>query len=866
MNPTPPPDSLFDDLGPLSPSDWAESVHVPADAGHYDELRGRSQGIEGMLAPHWERFFEHVGMDGLADLSRRQDNLNRQLRDNGVTYNVYAETTGEQRPWSLDLLPMILSTEDWAQIEAGTLQRARLLNAMMGDIYGERQLLKKALLPPALVLGHSGYLRAMQGIDAPGQTWLPIVAFDLARGPDGRWWVVSQRTQAPSGLGYLLENRIAVSRQFPRAFAGLRIQRLAASYRDFLGALRSLTPQGPDAHVALLTPGPYNETYFEQAYLAQYLGVSLVEGNDLTVRDQRLFLKTLKGLEPVHALIKRVDDAWVDPLTFRADSALGVPGIVGVLRAGNLAMANMPGSSPLESSAILGFLPGVCDHLLGESLLLPSLATWWCGEEASLNSVLPQLRKGVIRNTYPDRDNAAVMGRRLTPQQIDEWTGRMVRSPDNYTVQEWLPLPQTPTWTDAQLVPRSAMLRVFALCRGPGQWQILPGGMVRIARRGQLIATMQRGGSSADCWVMTEGPVDHTNMPATMTSTMEVASSQRVVTSRVAENLFWLGRYTERAENSIRLARVLLEQLASEEASSEALLLWMDATAREASLVLPDVPSAIASPRVFARALVANLCPPGGQPHADLSMSVGSQLRSLKAAASQVRDRLSAEHWHLIARCEAGFAGDLDGIDSDSSFAINEAIEALQNASELLAAITGSQTDRMVRDDGWRLLSIGRHIERILCLSQSMRHALASQSIQDAAGFDALVAQFDSTITFHAQFQQRRDIVALVSLLVLDPDNPRSLAWVVRTLRTRLGKLANSESVQDSTLGQNLPQPSSWELPELCNWERQPDGQRVWRALMEVIEQCEASAWSLSESISALHFSHADNRLKSLGA
>ncbi len=865
MTQTPPPDSLFDDLGPLSASDWAESKHVPADAGHFDELRGRAHGTEGVLAPNWERFFEHVGLDGLRDLSRRQDNLNRQLRDNGVTYNVYAESSGEQRPWSLDLLPMILSPEDWTQIEAGTLQRARLLNAMMGDIYGERQLLKKALLPPALVLGHSGYLRAMQGIVPPGQTWLPIVAFDLARGPDGRWWVVSQRTQAPSGLGYLLENRIAVARQFPRAFSGLRVQRLAASYREFLGALRSLSPEQSNAHVALLTPGPYNETYFEQAYLAQYLGVSLVEGDDLTVRDQKLFLKTLKGLEPVHVLIKRVDDDWLDPLSLRADSALGVPGLLEVLRAGNLVMANMPGSSPLESSAMLGFLPGVCDQLLGESLMLPSLATWWCGEEASLQSVLPQLRKGVIRNTYPDRDNAAVMGRRLSQQEIDEWTGRMVRSPDNYTVQEWLPLPQTPTWTGTQLVPRSAMLRVFALCRGAGQWQILPGGLVRIAKRGQLIATMQRGGSSADCWVMTDGPVDHSNMPTTMTSTMEVASSPRVVTSRAAENLFWLGRYTERAENSVRLARVLLEQLDGEETRSHAVLQWMDATARDASLVLPDVPSAAASPRVFARALVANLCPQGPQPHAVMSMSVGQQLRSLKSAASQVRDRLSAEHWNLISRCEAGFAGDLEGVDSESSFAINQAIEALQNASELLAAITGSQTDRMVRDDGWRLLSIGRHIERILCLSQSMRHALDSQSIQDTAGFEALVAQFDSTITFHAQFQQRRDIVALVSLLVLDPDNPRSLGWVVRTLRTRLNKLANSESVQDNTLGQNLPQPADWDLPELCNWQREPDGRRIWRSLMAVIEDCETSAWELSEAISALHFSHADNRHTSLG-
>ncbi|MDZ4361725.1 MAG: circularly permuted type 2 ATP-grasp protein, partial [Variovorax sp.] len=423
------------------------------------------------LAPTWAGFFEHIGADGFADLNRRSENLQRQIRDNGVTYNVYADASaGLQRPWALDLFPQIIGPQDWAQIETGVLQRTRLLNAMMADLYGERELLKRALLPAALVQGHPGYLRAMQGVRPPGDTWLHIVGFDLAHGPDGRWWVVGQRTQAPSGLGYLLENRIAIARQFPKAFAGMKVQRLAASYRALMDGIKRMAPEGENARIALLTPGPYNETYFEHAYLARYLGLTLVEGNDLTVRDQRLYLKTLSGLEPVHALIKRLDDEWLDPLELRSDSRLGVPGLLQVLRAGNLLLANAPGSAPLESSALLGFLPAISRHLLGEELALPSLATWWCGEDAALREVLPLLKDSVIKPTYPRSGLDTVMGQSLGERELDEWSGRMARHPDIYTVQSWLPLSQTPTWSGERLIPRSAMLRVFAMANGPKSW------------------------------------------------------------------------------------------------------------------------------------------------------------------------------------------------------------------------------------------------------------------------------------------------------------------------------------------------------------------------------------------------------------
>jgi len=577
-----------------------------ASPGHFDELRGsvapdlpdaiNSVAGSAEYTGAWGQFFDNFKADGLGDMNQRAASLARQIRDNGVTYNVYADEGGPQRPWSLDLFPLILSPESWQQIEAGVKQRVRVLDHVMADVYGPQQLLKLGLLPPALVQGHPGYLRSMHGVKPVGGTHLHIAAFDLARGPDGNWWVVSQRTQAPSGLGYLLENRLAVSRLFPQAFEHMSVQRLAGTYRALMESIKQMSPAGADSHIALLTPGPYNETYFEHAYLARYLGLTLVEGSDLIVRDQHVFLKTLKGLEPVHALLKRLDDQFLDPLELRPDSSLGVPGLLQAIRAGNVLVANAPGSAFLESPALLGFLPALSKHLLGEELQLPALPTWWCGERSAMEEVLPRLHECAIKPTYPGSMSQgsfqgnfdAVLGRNLSARELDEWAGRIALHSDDHTIQAYLPLSQMPTWraddgSDANpnnvsanttsksssVTPRSVILRVFAVSDGPQSWRVLPGGLARVASSGAEIASMQHGGSSADVWVMTTGAVDKTTLLQPTLTPGALSQRKRMVTSRAGENLYWLGRYTERTENLIGLARLTLECLHGEDQSSQ---------------------------------------------------------------------------------------------------------------------------------------------------------------------------------------------------------------------------------------------------------------------------------------------------------
>lgn len=859
-----------------------------ARAGHYDELRGQIRPAgralpeltEALfaqapaLASDWRDFFAHMQACGSDDLDQQLTTLQRQIRDNGVTYNVYSDDGGPQRPWSLDLFPFLIDAPSWQHIESGVRQRMRLLESIMADVYGPQTLLDQGLLPAALVLGHPGYLRGMQGVKPVGGNYLHIAAFDLAHGPDGNWWVMGQRAQAPSGLGYLLENRLAISNQFPQAFQSMRVQRLAGTYRALMESLKRLSPAGANSHLVLLTPGPYNETYFEHAFLARYLGLTLVEGNDLVVRRAHVYLKTLKGLVPVHGILKRVDDDYLDPLEQRPDSTLGVPGLLQAIRAGTVLVANAPGSAFLESPALLGFLPALAAHLIQEPLQLPSLPTWWCGEAAAMQDALAQLSACVIKRTYPGAGAQggfnAVLGRELSPEALAQWTQRIQDHPDGHTVQAYLPLSQMPTWTaqaalaesDAATAPslslRSVVIRVFAVSDGAQSWRVLPGGLARVASPASEIASMQRGGSSADVWALTKGEIDQTTLLQPNITPATLAQRQRVVTSRAAENLFWLGRYTERAENAISLARLTLECLNGEERCSEALLDWLSQMAVSNTLVLPDAPTAGLSRRAFERSVIAGLDSSTG------ATSVGYYLRALKQAGSNVRERLSQAHWRTLVRAEEQLFSRCAKSPVAVDFSHVAALQILRESSDHMAAITGAQTDRMVRDDGWRLLSIGRHIERLSFLANAVFCGFDTGSVASDSGFDAMLSLFDSAITFHAQFQQNRDLTALIDVLVLDRDNPRSLNWVAHTLRGRLAKLAGSAPDQLSALALRVPNPALHGLASLCETQPQDEdesnpagaGRNYYFALNELMLECSSASCDVSNAISTTYFTH----------
>jgi uncharacterized circularly permuted ATP-grasp superfamily protein/uncharacterized alpha-E superfamily protein len=821
----------------------------------WDELRG----ADGRLRAVWQRFFAGAGFAESATAAhaeRLRNAIAQQIRADGVTHTI-AEHKGDgtrraaARPWSLEALPHLIEPADWTRIEAGAVQRARLLAAMLADVYGPRRLLHDALLPPTLLYRHKGYLRPLQGVKPVGGMHLHIVALDMARGPDGQWWVVSQCTQSPSGLGYVLQNRLIVSRLFPEPMRELRTQHIAGAYRRLL---ETVTLQaGAVAHrlgdgvgrVVLLTPGPYSETYFEHAYLARHLGLPLVEGADLTVRGERLYLRTVEGLQPVHALLRRLDDDFCDPLELRPDSALGVPGLVQVVRAGNVVLANALGSGFLESSAVQGFLPAIAKALLGESLLLPSLATWWCGEAAAWAAVRPQLSGRVLRPAFASA--AGSEGARLIgADEVAALQPRIDDDPDAFTVQDHLALSRAALLqTDGRLAPRPAMLRVYAIADDADTWHVLPGGLTRVAMRVALSVSMAQGGTSLDTWVLADAHVEGWSLLAPRLSVDDLAARRPPVASRSAENQFWLGRYTERAEQSVRLARAALTLIDGDDEVPAALLAPLSELVTLYGLVPEGTPSAERSLPVFARSLLGTL--------RLRDQGVGFNLAAMARSASALHDRLPPEQWGLVRRIgddfHAHFAADAFGAQVPNSA---QALPALQRLAMQLAAVTGAQVDRMTRDHGWRLLSVGRLIERLAGMGASMAALVDAVGARggSSAATELLLDLFDSAITFRSRYQHHEDLLALADLLVFDDTNPRAFAGTLRRLRTELGKLPSPEGLREllPAVGAGI------ELASL----RGADDAAARVLLTSTAESLQAAAAVLSDAVGQRYFSHAD--------
>ncbi len=827
----------FDAAPSGAADDWAAQLlrhrALPAEPGVWDELRDS----RGALRHNWQRFAQALpagamGEAGLAgELDQRVAQVAQRIAQDGVTHNVFAAGAAPDqpgshtaRPWSLELLPLLIDAADWAAIEAGVVQRSQLAELMLADLYGPQVLLHEGLVPPALLFRHPGWLRAMLGVAPPAGQRLSIIAFDLARGPDGGWCHVAQRTQGPSGLGYVLHNRLVVAQQFPQAFNDLRVQRIASSYRRLLDTLEhnaaAVAQRCGDAgppRVVLLTPGPYSETYFEHAYLARYLGVPLVEGGDLMVRDQRLHLKTVEGLERVHGVLRRLDDDWCDPLELRPHSALGVPGLLQAVRAGTVVMSNALGSGFLEAPALQGFLPGVAQRLMQQDLLLPSLPTWWCGEAAAWHTLQTSpagLSDKLLRNTFPGDGRASQLR-----QQREAGTAFVAEDPDAWTVQGKLRFSRAPIWQAGSLTPRPAMVRVYAIAGHDGSWQVMPGGMTRVARREDASVSMQRGGSSLDTWVMTDGPVSSFSMRPPRLQVAEIAQRHRPVSSRTGENLFWLGRYTERTEQQLRLTRATLGVLGAGGDTPVAVQQALSALAVKMGLAPVGVPTLVQSAKLFERAVLAGL---GKTDPVQGGTSIAFNLQALERAGMALRERLSSEHWGLIRSMRDGFHQALTAPAAELP-SLAQVLPALDRLALQLAAVTGAQADRMTRDHGWRLLTVGRLIERLIGVATQLQAFVDAQAIagprSSVLAVDLLLELFDSVITFRARYQRHEDLLALTDLLVLDSANPRAVACVLRRLRTEVGKLPGAAPGATSLLAL-LPQEGtglSWQDLQDCD-------------------------------------------------
>ncbi|MEY4514105.1 MAG: hypothetical protein RLZZ450_6227, partial [Pseudomonadota bacterium] len=524
----------------------------------YDELKAR----DGSVRPHWQKFFEQMDALGTDELVRRWEKAKHQLHENGVSYNVYGDPHGVERPWNLSPIPVLLAAHEWEHIEAGLAQRARLLDAVLHDLYGPQRTLADGSLPPELVFENPSFLRACHSIAVPRSCWLPLYGADLVRGADGNFRVLEDRTQAPSGAGYALENRIVISSALPEAFRDCHVERLAPFFRALRGTLQALAPHNRDnPRIVLLTPGPDNASYFEQAYLAQYLGYALVNGGDLTVREDRVYLKTLGGLSPIDVILRRVSDEYCDPLELRPEANLGVPGLVQAVRAGNVAIASPLGTGLLQSPALLPYLGRLSRSLLGEPLLLDSVRTCWCGDAEGMREGLAMFPDAVVKQTFQTGYVQPIFTAELSLDERADLLRQIEAFPRRYVIQEHVHASTTPVLKDGALEPRALVTRCFAVS-GRDDFVVMPGGLSRIASaRPGTEMSMQLGAGSKDTWVLSDGPVTSFSLLPPVNRPVTLSRGGSDLPSRAADDLYWLGRYAERAEGVARLARVVGSRL-----------------------------------------------------------------------------------------------------------------------------------------------------------------------------------------------------------------------------------------------------------------------------------------------------------------
>ncbi len=594
--------------------------------------------------------------------------------------------------------------------------------------------------------------------------------------------MLGTRTQAPSGAGYALANRLIVSRLLRDAFRDIRVHMLAPFFRAFKDALIAAAPAGggETPRVVLLTPGPYNETYFEHAFLARYLGFTLVEGGDLTVRDDRVFLKTLNGLRRVHAILRRLDDDYCDPVELRPDSTLGIPGLVRAWRAGNVLVANAFGAGILETEALYGFLPGVSEFLLGEPLAVPSIATWWTGERAALRDIRSRIAEMVIKPAHTAAPAETLLLGDLGPEEQEEWARRLEDQPERYVLEEYLPLSHAPVWERGKLTSRRVMLRVFLASDGRGDYRGMPGGLTRIAGHERLVSA-QRGGGSKETWVLSDAPIEAFSLLPGRARLEDVTLGERVVSSRSGEHLFWLGRYAERAQNAARLLRSILSRLPDSDAFLPGLLDAFARTCRRHGLIAatrsgPD------DPQHLERDLI------GGVFDREENQSLAFNVSQAVRAAAAVRERLSSDNWRLLNRLARRLA-----TEPRRGVGLGDALEAIDDTIVSLVAVAGLEMSHMTRDEGWRFLGLGRLTERLLFVVSTAAEAASSANLGDPALLDWLLDLYDKTLTYRARYVQGPEWLPVMGLLLFDRRNPRSAVFQLVKLAAQVKTLPEGE-------------------------------------------------------------------------
>ena len=827
-----------------------DSYESPSEV--YDE--SHKDGVQ--VAREWSRLVSMLNGLGSHELSRRSEQArrrvyeSRRVYENGVTYNVHGDAK-HQRPWEIDLVPLLFSSQEWNWLSEALEQRARLLDFIIRDVFGPNTLLKRGLLPPEVIYAHPGFLRPILDVRPTAERYLDFYGVELARSPNGDWWVMADRTSMAYGAGYALENRLVVSRMLPDTIHELGVERLAPFFSTLQETLSNLSPtQRENPRIVILSRGPRHPFYFEDAYLARYLGVALVEGGDLTVRNDHVFLKTLGGLLPVDVIFRRVDDPDCDPLELRENSSLGITGLTNAIRQGNVAVSNALGSGLAESPVFMAFLPRICEEVFGEPLKLPSIATWWCQHDSARDYVLDHLEDLVVKPAYRYSGQDEIIVQELSKKAVSDLATTIQSQPHQFVAQENVQRSAAPMWRNGQFTPGYVAMRTFLAASGDG-YKTMPGGLIRTASgTGPLELSIGAGDSSKDAWICVPNPDRSTSKFSPKVTPMKLVRGGTDLPSRDADNLYWLGRQLERADSSARLLRTLIDRVTSESTIDlvpEASLLLNTLVQQEQINVtgnivelktqLPSIERAIPQ-------LILNSRKP---------MSLKNSLAELHRLAAVARHRISSDNWRVINRIDHEFHQLAETVGVE----LPDVLTMLEKLIIHLVACGGLAAQGMTHSFAWRFLDIGRRIELSLQIVSLIRHSLLVCVEHETAVLQALLDIRDCKMTYRSRYLASITTAAVLDLLLTDETNPRSLVTQLSALCEHVQALPHSNG--------DFRGPDKLLAMSLLHWIQMTDVEQLYdtpgkanhRELDDLLAQIELELNTLSRKINRYYFVHA---------
>ena len=836
--------------------DWGLHLSCLPDTMPFNELRDE----QGVVRPQWQRYLDHLENLGTSAAKSRWTKAKQLLQENGASYNVNGDRPGMERPWRLSPFPVLIGPGEWRKLSRAIAQRARLLSSLLGDLYGPQRTLTEGDLPCELVFDNPRFLRALHGLGTHRSNGLPLYGVDLIRAPNGLFNVIEDCTQAPAGMGYALENRLVVGQALPDMLRNCNVERLVSFFRQLGERFRNAAPHNRDApRMVLLTSGPNSSTYFEQAYLARYLGLTLVQGEDLTIRNDRVYLKTLGGLQPIDVILRRVFDEFCDPLELRPDSDLGVPGLVQAIRSGNVTALNPLGTGLLQTPAISAYLPKLCRKLLHEELLLESVPTYYCGDPLQLNQVLAELDNMVIKATYATEHADAIFVHQLGADERSALQQRLLAAPSQFVAQRFIPSSKTPVISEGEMRSRAFVLRCFASCSHPNDYMVMPGGLALVANTDdELAVSLSRGARSKDVWVISDEETQDGQVMLPVNAVIELSRGGGDLPSRVADNLYWLGRYAERTEAVSRLTRVIGARLMDFRSERDLLN----------NLELSRMFNALRVQLQFLYTADAPITEPLGQSASELEFiaavvdanctgSVVSTIRSTLRVSRVVRDRVSHDTWRVLASLDESVERLLNVESGDG---VARLVNALNHVIVALAGFSGLVMESMTRGFAWRFLDMGRRIERAIGLVTLMRATLVEPCVHEGPLLEAVLDVADSGMTYRRRYSASLQTAPAVDLILADDSNPRSIIFQLKTLADHIGALpplatGGVRSTQQRLVLSATSRIELSDINELCRID--PTRNRR-QDLLDLLHQLGTWLPALSDSLTETYLYHAN--------